>query len=472
MYSTFSTFMKVSGFDWRTQLNTWRYTYSTYVSATGVISRSYNDPELVGGWVIFIDPTQTYPTAYGRVTASDATTITCTTITNSTVPPATNSQIVVLTTPHVDYAMDISEASPVIAFTSNQSESATLGNIYEFDDKTDKKSLVTKVIVTSKDRYLDQTNTMSMSATTPWNSVSACFDHATYITQKTEGWVKSGPASGSYLYLYGDGYALQVNDLVDVCYYDTAGTLTVESFHLHAIDILVDDIGINYTRLTLNVALSHGYPEGTFMTCRKLYVKDPTQLSTGTENRAGMENITLRAGGVDAVYGNYLTTNGISDRGESYSWVYPHITGCLIIDNQYTEASPHTGSPVSDYGIMQASVNVDTRATLSELEIYATQLLIQTSMYYKRATFWCHPYDFCYQDVPAYGTGDTKQRFLREGQKVSVSTTTGDTATNYQIVDWTYTANELKIDVTLGDYDRNIFTLINDKTTALDNSLT
>ena len=56
-------------------------------------------------------------------------------------------------------------------------------------------------------------------------------------------------------------------------------------------------------------------------------------------------------------------------------------------------------------------------------------------------------------------------------QRVSVSITTGDTATQYQIVDWTYTANQLRIDVTLGDFDRNIFTLVNDKTTALDNSI-
>jgi len=488
MYTQLMTLHQLADFDWRTRNNFLRMSYgaSGYNATTKVITVSNMGPhvadDLIGAWILFTNSTFEDTTAnnigivsFGRITDSTTTTLTCTTVQNKDLPPVSSENFVILRDPVIDIAPDLTQTSVQATFTNNAARSASLINGYEFDNKTDKKTLATKIIAKGKDWLTGKTITSSGSATVPWNNTSLFFDHAGYITYKTEGYVKAGANTDSYLYIYGHGYALQVNDLVDVLYYDTAGVLQIESFHLHAVAEITDEDGADLTKLQLNAALSHTYPVGTIMTCRKIYVNTANGIPTGSESRVGDENITFSAGGTDTVYGPYLTTTGVSDRGESSTPVYPHQTGCLIIDAQYTEAVPHAGSPVSDHGIITKTYTVDQIITKSDLDVYSSHNLIAQSIYYRKATFWCFIYDWYKSDVKLNGFELYDASFIQEGDRICVLEKSGDSNDSdhqWQVMSYRYVYGEGKIYVELGDYEMNVNTMMMDKTAALNQTIT
>jgi hypothetical protein len=488
MYSQLMALFKLADFDWRTRNNYLRMAYgaSGYNPTTKIITVGDMTPhvadDLIGGWVLFTNSTFVGATpnewgvvSYGRITDSTTTTLTCATIANKDLPPISSENFIILRDPVLDLTSDLTQTNVQGTFTNNTDPSASLLNCYDFDDKSDKKTLATKIITKGKDWLTGKTTTSSCSATVPWNNTKQFFDHAGYITYKTEGYVKAGTDTDSYLYIYGHEYALQVNDLVDVCYYDTSGVLQIESFHLHAVAEITDEDGKELTRLQLNAALSHTYPVGTILTCRKIYVNTGNEIPTGSESCVGDEKITFSAGGTDATFGPYLATNGISDRGESSTLVYPHQTGCLIIDAQYTEVSPHAGSPVSDHGIVSKTNTVDQTITKSDLDVYASHNLIAQSYYYRKASFWCFVCDWYKSDVRLNGFETYDTSFIQEGDRICVLEKSGDSNDSdhqWQVMSWRFVVMESRMFVELGDYEPNIFTLMSDKTSAIDRTVT
>ncbi len=493
MYSQFLTLANLTGFDWRTRNDWVKYAYgaSGYSAGAKTVTVAaiapYTTNSFAGMWLLFVNNLNADATtntigvqAYGNIASNTTTVITLTSITNSSIPPASSDDVIILGNPVLDFSSDLRQPTYVSTFTMNKARASTLQNGYEMNDLSDFKTIITQAIAKAKDVVLDTMNFVPISATTLWDNVALFFSHASFITFKTEGWVKSGAATTSDVYIYGWDYALQVNDDVDICYYDTAGTLTVESFHVHAVAEEYDDANNKVTKVTLNVAMTHTFPVGTFLTCRKLYFKDTTGLNTGGENRVGAENITLRAGGTDAIYGAYLTTNGTSDRGDSSTRIYPHTVGCIAIDDTYTVSAPETDSPVKLFGVIRQTMTADQRVSLSDLDVYATNYLINHSFYYRKGTFWAFVYDWFKPDIRA-ANEVSENGWLRAGDEICVLQHTGDTATDleygqyknqWQIVGWTLDADQMTVSVELGDFERNTNTLINDKTSGINYTIT
>lgn len=501
MYATFQSLAKLSGFDWRTRLETRRYTTACTFDGTDTFTAStFNvaTNALIGQWVIVINPTGESPLSYGRVTSNvvlPTGTITCTTITNAGVIPTGGLVVPILVVgdPYLDFASDISEHSPIVLYTMNQSENASLYNGYEFNDKTDKKSLFTKVVVSAKNLLASTTSglpatiSVTMCAKDAWNSDYDMFMNSSYIAHKMDGYVYSYTIGNSYIDLIGADYTLANGDTFYLYRskadgtWDKTGPFTING----ATATYMGSDGVPYTRVTATVVIdaSVAAQKYTCFISTKQYVNwypDLNEGGTYTTVQMGNEIRRFKNSmcGNSATYGHYIQIESASDMGYSSTIPYPHTVGCLLQNSANPITSPETGSPIADYGILQKSVTVDTLSTLTDLDVYATQHLILDSYYYKRASFWCHPYDFSPQDIPrANSTGtypeyNVTPRFMREGSRISVQAHTGGSVEEYQIVDWTYTANELRIDITLGDFDRNIFTLLGEKTNALTGSIT
>jgi hypothetical protein len=493
MQSQFLTLAELTGFDWRTRNDWVKYLYgasgynSSAKTVTVTSTSPYSTNEFAGMWLLFVNNVNSDATAnnigikaYGKVASNTTTVITMSSITNSTNPPASSNYVIILGEPVLDFTSDLRQPTYVDTFTMNKARTSALINGYEMNDTSDFKTVITQATAKAKDVFLDVTNAIKVSATTVWNEETVFFDHASYITFKTEGWVKTGTATTSDIYLYDWDYALQNGDAVDICYYDSAGSLTVESFTVDSTSEVYDENNDKLTCVSLNVALTHTYPAGTFLTCRTLYFKDTTVLNTGGENRVGGESITLRAGGTDAVYGAYLTTNGTSDRGESSTQVYPHYPGCIAIDDTYTVASPETGSPMYYFNLINKTLTADQKITISDLDVYATNYLINHSYYYRKGTFWAFVYDWFKYDIRA-ASEVSEAGWVKEGDRICILQNTGDSATDtqygqyknqWQVVAWSLNADQMIVTATLGDHERNTNTLINDKTSGINYTIT
>lgn len=488
MYDQFMTLAKISGYDWRTRNNYVKYSYgvSGYDSGAKTVTVTSTAPyaadEFIGRWLLFVDSTRTDGiVSYGNITDNTTTVITMTTITNSTLPPASSQSVIIIGNPVLDFVYDLQQPDPVTTFTANKTRTSALYNCYEFNDGSDFKTVSTKVSMRGKDRYLNKNTTVEQAAITKWNSTTNWFDSATWVTYKTEGWVKSATATTSSLYLYGWDYALQVDDPVDICYYASGGSLTIESFTVTALAEELSDDGTKLTKLTLNVALTHTYPAGTFLTCRKIYVRDIENVYTVGENWFGAEKITCDKGGPDPLYGYYITTTGISDRGEGSTPIYPHQPGCLVMDAaNYSEASPESDSPVDLFGIVLYTQTVDSQTTKSDLDIYAANNLISKSYYYRKASMWCPVFDWSKTDCRPVNQV-TGAGWIKVGDKIVVLQNTGDDATDieynqyknqWQVIEWVLDANTMRVSVTLGDFEKNQFMIMNDKTAALNYTIT
>ena len=158
---------------------------------------------------------------FGYCSDNDNTTITLTNVKNASLVPTTNSAVkaMVLINPVVDATWDLSPPTPQQTFYCNRARDMSIHNCYEYNDKTDKKNLATRVTVKAKNIDTSSsptgaTNTINatLTASTPWQPESTMFQHCTIATQKTDGYVYSYTANATSVVLIGWDYALQLGD--------------------------------------------------------------------------------------------------------------------------------------------------------------------------------------------------------------------------------------------------------------------
>jgi hypothetical protein len=509
MFTQFISLTKNIDFDWRTHLTYLRYAYTSYSSSTWTLTlptiTPYTTSSFVGRWVLFTS-TGSGVVAYGKVNWNSTTQMNIYMV-NPTAPPATGT-ILILMDPVLDVVNDLSTPTKVQSFQINTQPSVSICNGYGFDDKTDRSLLATKIVAKAKSKE-GITTTSAVAAVTPWNSSKCMFEDTTIITKRTEGVilethiVESGASAGIYFTLEGWGYA-SCSYWAFVSYkrgyYQAPSTLTanviapLETYmgdkrvtrvcilYVPASGYVLIDIG-DIAITTDCTYLNYTNPHGCY------YIKSSTDLgyTSGMDIYIGGETITTVDCILDTVYGykiRYIISGLANHRDKSSTYTIPHGPGAIVWRGGiYDEALSHPEndySPCYYHGIISKTYMSDINISSSDLETYATLNLIKNSFYYRKGSFWCMLFDWFKTDKRT-PYEQSSQSFIQVGDTISCLQNVVDTedATLYgqfkniwQVVSYTFDANTYKVTVELGDFERNMFTQLSDKTSSLHQTIT
>jgi hypothetical protein len=407
---------------------------------------------------------------------------------------------VFLLDPVVDMCWDIEQPTPVQLFNINKMADSSNSICFDYNDKTDKKTVATKITVKGKNIDTTESSTgksetisTTLYANCKWEPENTMFEKTTVVTHKMDGYVYAGDAGSANLYLIGQDYALQSGDVIDVWCRWTDGSAyeLVTNRTITAPPTLVTQVdGTKTTLLILNSQL-HGTKncgKYSVVSARKTYVQDPTRvcdtpLTTNpvwfggsTSNGKPMYKV-ITSVGTDTVYGKYIV--GIASFDSVVNQVRPSFPGCLVSRKRGGE-SPDAGSPQALLGLIDITETVDQATTLGDLEVYATQSLINHSFYVRKASFQCFINDFTKPGGRGYGQV-YDWTMIKEGDRIAVnpsSTLSTDILNSkyfdsqykylWEVVSWTLDANSMTITAILGDYETNVNVLISDKTKSLD----
>jgi hypothetical protein len=137
-------------------------------------------------------------------------------------------------------------------------------------------------------------------------------------------------------------------------------------------------------------------------------------------------------------------------------------------------------SPCYYHGIISKTYMSDINITPSNLETYSTLNLIKNSYYYRKGLFWCMLFDWFKTDKRTLNE-QTSPAFIQVGDTILCLQNTSDTENDtlygqpknlWQVISYTMDANTYKVNIELGDFERNAFTQMNDKTSSLHQTIT
>jgi len=263
---------------------------------------------------------------------------------------------------------------------------------------------------------------------------------------------------------------------------ETPATLVTTGEPQEAIDVN----GTKYTAIPIGDWIQPiDYSGAGFCLGDKLYVDDPTYLpNTGTNQNlsAGDEKFVSASTSTDD-NGDYVVfSGGAASRVTSSSKkAYPHGLGALVMCTDTTGFFGDPDSPIQIYGRNVGDFTVDSQIQYGDLDAYATALLIGKGVFYKKATCWGNIWNLFVKrigeyigvdEIHNYGTQISRSTPPRIGDKVSIINFTGATPVDYEIVALTIKPDEGIIQLELGDFERNVFTTLNENTTALHNTIT
>lgn len=503
MYSQFITLADLTGYDWRTRNDWVKYAYgvSGYDSAAKTVTVSaitpYTTNSFAGKWLLFINSTSTIGIqAYGQVTSNSTTVLTMTTITNSSTPPASSDYVIILGNPVLDFSSDFRQPTYISTFTMNKARASTLQNGYEMNDLSDFKQIITKVVAKGKRADTGTTIAAGYGAVTSWIDSQNRFTDTTFITYKTMGYIfdmkDDVDASTAYVYLKGWNWALPVRTSFSSIYKVrsisvTPGAGSIDNQYKDATEVLYS--GEKVTRITVNLTNPSAYAKKGDMIYYEysndptigmiVYVKSYTDIGwttgSGVNVKCGSDTLSTisgSVGGTDAVYGNYILTGAPSAM---------HYPGCLIWKaSAYSESTPATNSPMQMFGAILKTITADSSALFADIEVYAMNYLVNYSYYYRKGTFWAFVYDYFKPDI-RQPSEVSENGWLKPGDEICILQNTGDSPTDtqygqyknqWQVVGFTLDADTMQVTVELGDHERNTNTLINDKTSGINYTIT
>lgn len=508
MYSQLTTLRSVIDFDMRTRLVYQRYSYYQFLTGYGnrfdlnYTTSPYIADEFIGRWVLVAGTSGVM--SYGLCTDNTDTWIKTTTIANESSVPVGGGVILILGDPVLDIVSDLSQPTKQATFRMNTTLSSSYSSGYEFNDKTDKKLLATKVVAKGKTSS-GETISSSIAAVTPWDSSNTCFENSTYISHRSEGTIvrieDTEGAAGSTIYVEGWGFDVATGssgDYVAVRHPITTGTFLgaqtntkintavegyegekrVTIFQINLYDFF--DFYGSYVGGTLFIIKN-----AEFATKRAyLYVKDLTTLgyADGDSIYIDGETILTIEDGNDTEYGSYIKyvcDGTATHRSQTSELVGAHIPGSIVWKG-YDESNPDADSPLGIHGEVLQTYTADQNVTLPSLSTYATMYLIANSYYYRKAEFWCMIYDFFKTDVRA-SSELTCASYLSVGDRIAclpkststeIETEDGQLKNIWQIVSYTLDTTTMQVKVQLGDFERNVFTLLADKTAAINQTIT
>jgi len=188
----------------------------------------------------------------------------------------------------------------------------------------------------------------------------------------------------------------------------------------------------------------------------------------------GEEKITIASSGHDTTYGNYIQFASVVNRVTSSTLkAYPHDVGALVARTNYTEASPETTSAIALDGIHIGNFTVDGNVTYGQLDTYVTYLLLGLGNFYRKATCWSPMvYGYVNEVGVFHGSAETSRaRPIAVGDRISITTFTGETPIEYEVIEVTINHDEQRILLQLGDYEKNVFTSLEQSTNAVNRTL-
>jgi hypothetical protein len=491
-YTAFTALVNACDYDWRTRMDTRVYSFAGYqTGAITVSGAALSANELVGQWLLY--PTDTYVDAalqtvpnqygiisWGLITSNTADTITCSTMHGGgSIREATTDleTCLVLNVPRIDYSSDIAEIDPVRTFANN-----TRG-ITQFADLDEKYDLFTKVVSKGTINQSDgtpRTQSLSLAAKDLWNDTDRQFENTTYLSYQSDARVYASPTGQTYVYTYREGI-WKAGDVVVAVIFDTlAGTYSTKQLTIVSVtDYYGSDGSANqiptYEMIFNTWVISAFEKVVVYIVNLRLYLDDPTrvtQAGTYTYLTVGAEistrKFTNALTGTDAVYGAYM------QMGDATAFtkedVYSHKAGCLVSNNTYTEAAPQAGSPIDTYGVITKPISIGATSNYADLEVTATHALIQGSQYYQKSTILLSYYQFSQnrvRDSPQL----TLPAMIREGQLIGITPYTGASTIYRQVILWDLDTRTMVVTLTLGDFVKDVFSVISSTTAATQKKL-
>ena len=445
--------------------------------------------------------------AYCSSNAS-ATALTLTSLQNQGMIAPASSRAIVLIGPVLDYAWSLEPPMPCLTMLANAASDPTTFQALGFRDNSDYKSLATvvtvkgKTIVPTQGNGVGSTITSTLYAKDQWDGTYNFFKNSTYVTQRMDGYVYSYATSATTIVLIGQGYALANGDTFYVY-----GTGTTNGVTLVYGPRTISGTPTTQTQadgtLTTTVTFSGAYLDtqplnkyGAFIAI-KTYVADPVWM-WGT----GSYPITAYIGGVllnqrtysagytgssgSAAYGNYITLAGTGAGAfPTGAAPIPALPGTLISWTSPT-GTPNTQSPLAYYGSILFAQTVDQNITQSDLDVYASQALVNKSFYLRKASVTAKLImDYCAPGWRSqYETYDPEM--VREGNLITVLTSLsvspgnetdiqwpdGQYMNRWQIMSWMLDGSTMQVVCELGDYEKNTYTLMQQLTSSSNQTLT
>lgn len=435
---------------------------------------------------------------------SSATALTLTSIQNQGMIPPASSRAVVLIGPVLDYAWSLQPPMPCLTLLANAASDPTTFQGLNFSDNSDYKSLATVVtvkattIVPTQGTGVGSTITSTLYAKDQWDGTYNFFKNCTYVTQRMDGYVYSYATSATTIVLIGQGYALANGDTFYV--YATGSTNGVTSVYGPRTISGTPTIGTQADgTLTTTVTFSGAYLDtqplnkyGAFISV-KTYVADPVWMwGTGsypiTAYIGGLllNQRTYSAGYTNATYGNYITLAGTGAGAFPTGAIpIPALPGTLLSWTSPT-GTPNLQSPLAYYGPILYTQTVDQNITQSDLDVYASQYLVNKSYYLRIASVTAKlVMDYCAPGWRSqYQTYDPNM--VREGNLIMVLTSLnlspgnnpnaqwpdGQYQNRWQVMSWMLDGSTMQVTCELGDYEKNTYTLMQQLTSSTNQSLT
>jgi hypothetical protein len=430
--------------------------------------------------------------SYGKVVNNTDWVLTLSDVVNPTLPVSSDGQVIILGDPIIDFTSDLRQPTPIAEFTMNKSRSSSLHNGYEMNDKSEFKQISTKSNASGKgasqrsstpDTYMQS---VELSACNKYDEESMWFDNSTYISQKCEGYIHSHTSMTGIFHVVGWNYAFVDGDVFYVCMIQSDNTFTVGTATITSSTEGIEADGTLTTIFVTDYMPALDAAKGLcYIVGRKTYVKSTskiTQAGATTVVNIGActttRTYTNASTGLDPTFGHYLYLNATTDFDPNND--FPHPPGCIISNNTYSETAPQTNSPIDIFGLLRNSYVCDTQISMSDLEVYATNYLFNHCFYYKKGTFWCYVYDWFKTDIRP-SSQLSEAGFIKEGDQITVLQNVGDASTDleyndyknrWQVMEWSFDSETMKVTVQLGDFERNVNTLLNDKTTGINNTIT
>ena len=439
---------------------------------------------------------------------SSATALTLTSIQNQGMIPPASSRAVVLIGPVLDYAWSLQPPMPCLTLLANAASDPTTFQGLNFSDNSDYKSLATVVtvkgttIVPTQGTGVGSTITSTLYAKDQWDGTYNFFKNCTYVTQRMDGYVYSYATSATTIVLIGQGYALANGDTFYV--YATGSTNGVTSVYgprtiSGTPTIMTQADGTLTTAVTFSGAYLDTQPlnkYGAFISV-KTYVADPVWM-WGT----GSYPITAYIGGLllnqrtysagytgvsaSATYGNYITLAGTGAGAFPTGAIpIPALPGTLLSWTSPT-GTPNTQSPLAYYGPILYTQTVDQNITQSDLDVYASQALVNKSFYLRKASITAKLItDYCAPEWRSqYETSNP--HMVREGNVITVLTSLsvspgndpsiqwpdGQYMNRWQIMSWMLDGSTMQVVCELGDYEKNTYTMMQQLTSSSNQTLT
>ena len=416
---------------------------------------------------------------YGKITANDATTITCAAMVGAASAPQSLGYFLIYRGYLIDFAHDLSQPVAIENLDINK-------DVFQFSDNDDKRKLSTKIVATGKDLF-GKTISVAVSGVHAYDEEDQFFNDSTFIKYPMEGYVyKNGyldsgtdynkPLLNNEVWVHGWDYALVANDTIAMIQlYSSATTYTITT----ASGEFTDKNGVKYTKFLLSGVLTYDYGGNGFLMSAKLYVDDFSRVGTNAV-LIGEEPVTITDTGTDPTYGDYIQFGGAGGSAiarfmSTTKKAYPHGVGALVARTNYTEADPETLSPIAVYGLYIDPRTVDNNITYGMLDAYATSLLLGLGHFYKKANTW-GPLSLVY--IPQVGEyyGGLAQQSLsippRTSDRVSFTEYDGADPVEYQIVVVTIDYDRMTVLLELGDFEKNVFTSLLQSTNAVNRTLT